>query len=112
MCLSYRENKSGLFERVPCERKQQEHFRSTPRGLVVQVGPAARSWKVRGSLSFLSSSSIGACGMPDSVMYTANWLGFFDLSGCLARSKKSNRAYHPPIDDEDDDEDDRLPCAF
>ena len=47
----------------------------------------------------------GACGMPGSVMHTATWSGFFDLSGCHARSKKSNRPYHVPIEDEDDDED-------
>jgi hypothetical protein len=42
-------SKSGLFEQAPCERKQQEQFRSTPRGLVVQVEPGARSKETRGS---------------------------------------------------------------
>ncbi len=37
--------------------------------------------------------------MPGSVKLMANW------SGWLARSKKSNRACHPPIEDDDDDED-------
>jgi hypothetical protein len=49
--------------------------------------------------------------MPSSEMLTANWSEFFDLSGCLARSKKATEPTDPPIEDEDDDEDeyDRLP---
>jgi hypothetical protein len=56
-----------------------------------------------------SSSSIGACGMPGSVMLTANWSGFSIFPDASLGQKKCSRAYHPSIDDED--EDDRLPRA-
>ena len=62
---------------------------------------------MRGSLS--SSSSIGACGMPGSVMLTANWSGFSIFPDASLGQKKCSRAYRPSI--EDDDEDDRLPRA-
>jgi hypothetical protein len=55
-----------------------------------------------GGRSSVNRPRIGAYGMPSSEMLTANWSGFFDLSGCLARSKKATEPIDPPIEDEDE----------
>jgi hypothetical protein len=50
---------------------------------------------MRGSLSSSSSSSIGACGMPGSVMLTANWSGFSISPDASLGQKKMQQSLPP-----------------